>query len=233
MIVLALCGGVNLVILINTYARWHFVFHPDYYESIISTDWWAYRVLPELLVFIWLFCWTISRIFGGGPVKIDDRLRILLVEDDREVSELMHRVIDSMKTFTIDRAYSYKEAIDMFQPGKYIVVTLDLNLGESVKEGVDLAEKIRFEDKDVFLAVISGYFNEVFDSRLLDTVDDFITKPFETGVFRLKMFLWAVKYKQRLADKKRLVGDDFKMKVEILEILDEKLKKIIPVNKGK
>ena len=218
--------------LFQLYARWQFIYNRSTYTEFISLDIWSYRVAPELVIFIWLFIWVVSRLLGDENMKNDDRLRILLVEDDKEVSQLMHQVIDSMKTFSIDRAYSYEEALNMFQSGKYIVVTLDLNLGKSVKEGVDLAEKFRNEDKDVFITVISGYFDEVFDSRLLDTVDDFLTKPFEITVFKLKMFLWAVKYKQRLADKKRLVGDDFKMKVEILEILDEKLKAIIPV-KGK
>lgn len=201
MIVLALCGGVNLVILINTYARWHFVFHPDYYESIISTDWWAYRVLPELLVFIWLFCWTISRIFGGDLVKNGDRLRILLIDDDKVVSVMMHEMIDSMKVFSIDHAYSYSEALNMFIPGKYVVVSIDLNLGKSVKEGVDLAYKFRRDDKDVYIVVISGNFDKQFDERLLTSVDDFLEKPFGASVFRIKMMMWAVGYKNRIKNK--------------------------------
>jgi DNA-binding response OmpR family regulator len=189
-------------------------------------------VLPELVLFIWLFSWVIGRLFGGVFMENGTRLRILLVEDDRAISHLMHHIIDSMKTFSVDRAYTYDEALEMFAPNKYIVVTLDLNLGHDIKQGVDLAEKFRNDDQDVYIAVVSGYFDEMFDKRLLDTVDDFISKPFDISVFKLKMFLWAIKYKRRLMEKKRIVGSDFKVKSEILEVLDEKLNEVSSKKKG-
>jgi CheY-like chemotaxis protein len=225
---LALMGSLDFVILANTYARWKFVTYPELYQHVIGSDWWAYRVAPELLVFVWLFAWTVSRFWLGEevPMKKGDRLRVLIIEDDHDISNLMHQVIDSMKAFSVDRAYTYSEALTMFSPNKYVCVTLDLNLGNSIKEGIDLSEKFRKEDPDVFIAIISGYFDQVFDDRLLNSVDDFIQKPFSPEVFKLKMFLWAVKYRRRVYMKKHIEGSDFQIKSEVLEVLDEKIQEM-------
>jgi CheY-like chemotaxis protein len=201
-VVWMLLGSLTYITYFHLYARWKFVYYNATYADFISCDIWSYRVLPELVLFIWLFSWVIGRLFGGVFMENGTRLRILLVEDDRAISHLMHHIIDSMKAFSVDRAYTYDEALEMFAPNKYIVVTLDLNLGHDIKQGVDLAEKFRNDDQDVYIAVVSGYFDEMFDKRLLDTVDDFIAKPFDISIFKLKMFLWAIKYKRRLMEKK-------------------------------
>ena len=134
-------------------------------------------------------------------MKNGNRLRVLLVDDDKIISTMMHEMIDSMKIFSVDRAYSYNEALTMFSPGKYIVSSIDLNLGNSMKDGVDLAAKFRADDKEVFLAVISGNFDKEFDERLLNVVDDFLEKPFSSQVFRVKMMLWATVYKKRVLNR--------------------------------
>ena len=156
----------------------------------------------------------------------NSRLRILIIEDDVEISAMMHQIIDDMKTFTIDRAYSYNEALEMFEPGKYIAITLDLNLGKSTKDGIDLATKFRGEDSDVFIAVVSGYFNEIFDQDLIDTVDDFISKPFDHVVFKLKIFSYTTKYRRRLNLKRHIEGGDIRVREEVLSVLDKKIKEM-------
>jgi CheY-like chemotaxis protein len=229
-VILLLFGCLEYILVANFVARWKFVYGTiNEYQVFISSDFWSYRTAPELVLFIWLFCWIISRIVGSskGAGMEHNRLRVLLVEDDKDVSDMMHHVIDSMKTFSIDRAYTYDEALAMFEPGKYVCCTIDLNLGKSIKEGVDLACKFRQDDQDVFIAVVSGYFDEIFDQRLLDTVDDFLQKPFDITVFKLKVFLWAIKYRRRLEVKKYIEGSDFQLKSEILNDLEGKIKKML------
>lgn len=221
----ALFASLDYILISNIYARYQFVYNRAEYANYITKDFWSYRVSPELILFIWLFCWIGGRLFGedGRMGMKGTKLKILIVEDDPSVGDLMESVIMTMNTFSVDRADSYKKALDLFVPEKYICCTIDLNLGKDTKEGVDLAWKFRQDDPDVYLAVISGYFNQIFEQRLLESVDDFLQKPFDINVFKLKIFLWAVKYRRRLLTKEYITGSDFQLKSEILQNLEEKL----------
>ena len=38
--------------------------HPDSYMYWANSNLWAYRVFPEMVLFVWLFCWVIGRFYG-------------------------------------------------------------------------------------------------------------------------------------------------------------------------
>jgi hypothetical protein len=56
-----LLAAIAINMSMSAYARWQFVFHPNCYRDLITTDTWAYRVGLELVILIWFFCWAVAR----------------------------------------------------------------------------------------------------------------------------------------------------------------------------
>ena len=122
---------------------------------------------------------------GATKLPVDEcrfissaRQAVLIVEDQPDVREVIRGYILGPGLYSVDLAGSPKEALELFEPGKYFAVILDLHLGSSISEGISLAINFRKEDDNVFLAAVSGYY-PVFDERLLQSVDDFLKKPID------------------------------------------------------
>lgn len=208
-----LMASIWLVLSMNIYARAMFVSDPSYYQYWISNNnIWAYRVLPELVVFVWLFAWIIGRVFGEVPMVHNTpthRPRILIIEDEKTISEIMKETLSQVCAFDIDQAYTVEEAEQLFEPEKYSFITIDLNLGCSYDDGCMLAYMFRKQDPFVFLSVVSGYTDKMNDKDLMEVVDDFVQKPFEIDFLQLKSLLWVLRYRRRLRNRD---SDDLSLK---------------------
>lgn len=224
-----LLASIDYVLICDFVARLKYTVDPVDYLYHISKNSWTYRRLPEYILLVWLFSWIGGRLFGrdGRSAVGEGKLRIMIVEDDEQIAKLMCQVVSEMKVYLVDVADSYSKAIALFEPNKYVCVTIDLNLGSSTQEGVDLAWKFRRDDPNVFIAVVSGYFDHIFDSRLLNSVDDFLQKPFGITVFKLKVFLWTIKYRRRIEMKQYVEGSDVRLKYDILKSIEEKLESVL------
>lgn len=200
-----LMASIWLVLGMNIYARAMFVMDPLYYSQWISNaNIWAYRVLPELFVFVWLFAWIIGRLLGEVPVvpsTPEHRPKVLIVEDERSISEIMKESLSQVCAFQIDQAFTMEEAEQLFVPGKYSFITMDLNLGCSTDDGCMLAYNFRRQDPLVFISIVSGHTGKMDDKDLMEVVDDFIIKPFEIDYLQLKSLLWVLRYRRRLRNR--------------------------------
>lgn len=123
---------------------------------------------------------------------------IMVIEDDPDVTKIIKTHITRTGLYSVDSARNVPEALAMFKPGKYFAVILDLHLGISTDEGINLAVRFRDLDDNVFLAALSGYY-PLFDERLLQCVDDFLRKPIDYDFLLSKLLMWQIKHSRRMA----------------------------------
>lgn len=123
---------------------------------------------------------------------------ILIIDDSPEICEILARFIGETGAFDTVIAHSVAEARRVFLPGKFFAVILDLNLGEGIEDGMELAREFRRMDDMVYIAVISGY-EPPFDDRLLESINDVMSKPIDYAVLRAKLMMWTLQINQRRA----------------------------------
>ena len=123
---------------------------------------------------------------------------ILLVEDDPVTAQVTISHIRAMgMDYQVEWATGCRQALEKFEPGKYFVAILDLNLDGSLDNGIRLAIALRNLDDNVYIAVVTGYY-PVFERRLVETVDDLLQKPVDMRCLQSKLFMWAIKYRRRI-----------------------------------
>jgi two-component system response regulator YesN len=82
--------------------------------------------------------------------------KVLIVEDDDKVREILVAFIRHTRRFDlIDDVMSGEEALELFEPGKYDLIVLDISL--VTMSGVEVSIKIRELDKNVIILGITGY----------------------------------------------------------------------------
>lgn len=104
-----------------------------------------------------------------------DDVRILVVEDDREISKL---VTDALKRegFLADGVFSGAEALRRFSPGAYGMVILDLMLPET--DGLTVLAEIR-KTSSLPVLILSARKEEADKVAGLSLgADDYLAKPF-------------------------------------------------------
>jgi two-component system KDP operon response regulator KdpE len=105
-------------------------------------------------------------------------LRVLVVEDDREIRALMQSTL-SVEGFEVSTAVSLSEAEAMLQHDPPDVVVLDLGLPDG--DGAQLVRTAR-RSSIVPIIVVSARHQEAQKIQLLDAgADDYLTKPFSVG----------------------------------------------------
>lgn len=145
---------------------------------------------------------------------------ILIVEDDPFLADVICEHLLVTKLYTVDIARNAWEARQMFKPGRYFVVILDLHLGLSTREGIDLAVYFRDQDDNVFIVAVSGFY-PVYDERLLRNVDDFLPKPVNYDFFLSKLLMWRIAHSRRLALKQYVEGKVLSYRKCLAEIREE------------
>jgi two-component system, OmpR family, KDP operon response regulator KdpE len=105
-------------------------------------------------------------------------LRVLLVEDDREVRSMMQSSL-AVEGFEVQTAVSVSEASALLHHCLPDVVVLDLGLPDG--DGIDLVQRVR-KHHSLPILVVSARHQEAEKIKLLDAgADDYLTKPFSVG----------------------------------------------------
>lgn len=105
-------------------------------------------------------------------------LRILIVEDDREIRAFMQSAL-SVEGFDVLTAVSLSEAKAILQHSSPDVMLLDLGLPDG--DGADWVLELR-QHSNLPVIVVSAREQEAQKIRLLDDgADDYLTKPFSVG----------------------------------------------------
>lgn len=105
-------------------------------------------------------------------------LRVLVVEDNREIRALMQSSL-SVEGFEVQTAASLSEATALFRHDPPDVIVLDLGLPDG--DGVELVQEVRKRHTTPII-VVSARHQEAQKIRLLDAgADDYLTKPFSVA----------------------------------------------------
>jgi DNA-binding response OmpR family regulator len=117
-----------------------------------------------------------------------EAVKILVVEDDREINQLVSRYLGK-EGYEIQSAYDGQEALRLISENEYHLIVLDLML--PVMDGFEVLRRIR--EKGVTPVLILSAKSEDPDKiiGLGLGADDYVTKPFHMGVFiaRVKALL--------------------------------------------
>lgn len=102
-------------------------------------------------------------------------LRVLVVEDDRELRALMQSTL-SVEGYTVQTAVTVSEALALLQHDLPDVLVLDLGLPDG--DGLTLVQAVR-KQHTLPILVVSARHQEAQKIALLDAgADDYLTKPF-------------------------------------------------------
>lgn len=143
-------------------------------------------------------------------------LRVLVVEDDREIRALMQSSL-SVEGFEVQTAVTLGEASAMLRHRRPDVVLLDLGLPDG--DGVDLVKEIR-QQHTVPIIVVSARHQEEQKIKLLDAgADDYLTKPFSVAelLARIRVALRHRGTALTVAVKKHQL-DDLQIDLETYEV---------------
>jgi len=104
-------------------------------------------------------------------------MRVLLAEDDREISSAVKKVFEFNK-YDMDIAHDGLEAYDMVYDNEYDVLIFDIMMPKM--DGLTLVKKLRSEGCSLPIIMVTAR-SEIDDKVLgLDSgADDYLTKPFQ------------------------------------------------------
>ncbi len=104
-------------------------------------------------------------------------MRVLLVDDDRELTDLLSNFLERQQ-MRVEVVASAEEALERFSPEQFDVVLLDVMLPE--QSGLDVLQKLR-RDSQIPIIMLTAKGSE--DDRVtgLDLgADDYVSKPFSS-----------------------------------------------------
>jgi len=109
-------------------------------------------------------------------------VRVLVVDDDREICEFMETFL-AKDGFEVDSLCDPEMAAETVKDGGYHLVVLDLMMPKI--DGIDVLKQIRKVDSDVAVVIFTGYpsLDTAVQSMKLDAVD-YLKKPFNPDEFR-------------------------------------------------
>ena len=127
---------------------------------------------------------------------MDDRMRILLCEDDENLGMLLREYLQA-KGFNADLYPDGESGYKAFLKGKYDICVLDVMMPK--KDGFTVAQEIRAVNSEVPIIFLTArqLKEDIFEGFKIGA-DDYITKPFsmEELVFRIEAILRRVKGKK-------------------------------------
>lgn len=118
-------------------------------------------------------------VLTGGAVLSKNSKRILLVDDDHALSEMIQRVLER-EGYDVKHAETSAATLDLLNSWRPHAIILDILL-RGDENGLDLLARLR-EKSSVAIIMLSGYAEELTKIRALGMgADDFVSKPFSSG----------------------------------------------------
>jgi CheY-like chemotaxis protein len=118
-----------------------------------------------------------------GEAKMDTRISLLIVDDERAVRQLLIRGFEGQH-YRIAEASNGRSALRKLRTTKFDIVISDISMPKM--DGLRLLVEIKRDYPDAAVILISGYPEEYCDQDVLNAgADCYITKPFENeDIFR-------------------------------------------------
>jgi putative two-component system response regulator len=113
--------------------------------------------------------------------EVAQGLKVLYVEDDRDLRENTTRLLTSFFT-NVTSAENGQVGLDKYREGSYDIVITDINM--PVINGVKMSQEIKASNKKQVIIVISAHDEAEYLLDLINMgVDNFILKPLDIGQF--------------------------------------------------
>lgn len=111
-------------------------------------------------------------------------MKLLLIEDDREIAAALRHVLSSDYTLTL--APTGAQGLSEAAKQKFDGIILDLHLPDTT--GLDVCRQLRNEGLDTPVLILTGETKVMDKIRLLDAgADDYLTKPFSLGELKARL----------------------------------------------
>ena len=118
----------------------------------------------------------------------EDRMRVLIVDDDKSMVDAIHRVLKREKIYDLEMAYDGFEAGEKFSDFKPDLVILDIKMPGL--DGHQLCSRIRGNkrNRNVKILLISGVIDHKEVGRIKESgADDYLEKPFSNKDLKIKV----------------------------------------------
>jgi two-component system KDP operon response regulator KdpE len=147
---------------------------------------------------------------------MDERLRILVVDDEPQILRVLRRGLES-KGYEVAAAPDAMTALDMMKATRVDMLITDLRMPEM--DGIQLCERVR-QHSQIPIVVLSVKGEEAIKVQALDAgADDYVTKPF--GMDELLARVRALSRRRRTepSPTEPLNVGDFEVRPEQREVL--------------
>ena len=147
----------------------------------------------------------------------DERKSILVVDDDEAIRQMVGALLAD-EGYQVEMAHNGEEAIKSIRQRPFDLVILDILM--PVMDGWEVASRMLCEDETrdvpiIFLTALSSYTDQLKGWRM--GCFDYITKPFDIG-----LFLMRVKAALEKADKQRAAT-----KLEVETLVEQKMEQLL------
>ena len=112
-------------------------------------------------------------------------VKILIVDDDRDICEYMTTMLETTG-YEVSTLSDPTQAVDTIRSETFHLLIIDLMMPRL--DGIELIQRIRKVDSDIAIVVFTGYPSvETAVDALKLNVSDYVKKPFEIDEFREKI----------------------------------------------
>jgi len=117
-------------------------------------------------------------------VRTDTRHEILVIDDDRDVCEVLVKNLVSLG-YKADSTFSGQEGIERIKKGSFDLIILDLKLPDLY--GTEVLKEIRKFNKEVVIIILTAYpsVETAIETLKNNQASDFICKPFSIDHLRI------------------------------------------------
>jgi len=122
--------------------------------------------------------------------KNNEKLKILIVEDDALIAEDIWIMLEDLGMQPIGKAHQAKQVINKIQQSNPDIILLDINLN-SDQDGIELGETINRDHKIPFIYLTSYFDNETVERAKKTNPAAFVLKPFDKNSLRVNIQLAA------------------------------------------
>lgn len=129
-------------------------------------------------------------------------MRILLVEDSRDIAAALKQVLTAAQ-YSVTHVVSGVAALEEIQRQDFDIIVLDLVLPDI--PGTQVCETVRGEGRTVPILVLTGDDSVMSKIRALDAgADDYLTKPFSLGELKARLRVLQRRNRQFPLEARRL-----------------------------
>ena len=107
--------------------------------------------------------------------------KVLIVDDSSYMRMFVKKIIEKGGLYIMYEASTKDEAIEVFKNEKPDIVTLDLNMSEFNRDGINVLTEIMNINPEAFVIIISAVgYEDVKDKCIALGAKSYIRKPFDT-----------------------------------------------------